>query len=79
MRKCAKECNLKKLCCEEKECRMWIDFEGDLNCTLIAVDKHGPMTLREVAERHHISIVRAKQILDESLRKIKNVIKRAEY
>ena len=58
---------------------MWIDFEGDLNCTLIAVDKHGPMTLREVAERHDISIVRAKQILDESLRKIKNVIKRAEY
>ena len=79
MRECAKRCMLREKCCTESECRMWIDFEGDLNCTLIAVDKHGPMTLREVAERHHISIVRAKQILDESLRKIKNVIKRAEY
>jgi len=79
MRKCAKECSLKKLCCKEEECRMWIDFESDLNCTLIAVDRNGPMTLREIAERHDISIVRAKQILDESLGKIKNVIKRLEY
>ena len=79
MRECAQKCYLEKICCEEKQCRMWIDFEEDKNCTLIAVKKHGPMTLKQIAERHHISIVRAKQILDATLAKIKNVITTASY
>jgi DNA-directed RNA polymerase sigma subunit (sigma70/sigma32) len=58
---------------------MWIDYPEDKNCTLIAVDKHGPMTLKEVAERHQISIVRAKQIIDSTLKKIKNVISTPTY
>ena len=74
MRACAKKCLLREKCCIEDECRMWIDFPEDNNCTLIAVSKHGPMTLKEVAERHHISIVRAKQIVDDTLRKIKSVV-----
>jgi DNA-directed RNA polymerase sigma subunit (sigma70/sigma32) len=32
------------------------------------------MTLKEVAARHHISIVRAKQIVDKTLNKIKSVV-----
>ena len=74
MRDCSKKCLLAATCCEEKECRMWIDYPEDNNCTLIAVDKHGPMTLKEVAARHHISIVRAKQIRDQTLKKIKSVV-----
>ena len=74
MRECAKKCLLREKSCIEDECRMWIDFHEDNNCTLIAVNKHGPMTLKEVAERHHISIVRAKQIVDDTLRKIKSVV-----
>ena len=61
------------------KCRMWIDFEEDKNCTLVAVKKHGPMTLKEIAERHDISVVRAKQILDSTLDKIKNVVSLTSY
>jgi len=74
MRECSKECLVAKKCCVEKDCRMWIDYPEDQNCTLIAIHKHGPMTLKEVAARHHISIVRAKQIVDGTLKKIKSVV-----
>ena len=79
MRECSKKCLIAKRDCAEKECRMWIDFPEDNNCTLIAVNKHGPMTLKEVAERHHISIVRAKQIVDATVAKIKSVVMLDRY
>ena len=78
LRRCAQACLLKDLSCKEKECRMWIDYSEDKNCTLIAVDKHGPMTLDQIAKRHAISIVRAKQILDETLVKLKKTLKSRE-
>jgi len=74
MRDCAKKCLIAQRGCLEEECRMWIDYTPDNNCTLIAVHKNGPMTLKEVAARHHISIVRVKQIVDETLKKIKSVV-----
>jgi hypothetical protein len=74
MRECAKRCMLREKSCSERECRMWIDYPDDKNCTLIGVHQHGPMTLKEIAERHHISIVRAKQIVDETVAKIKSVV-----
>ena len=74
MKECSKRCMLREKGCKETECRLWIDYPEDYNCTLIAVHKHGPMTLKEVAERHHISIVRAKQIVDQTLAKIKSVV-----
>jgi DNA-directed RNA polymerase specialized sigma subunit len=58
---------------------MWIDFPEDNNCTLVAVDKHGAMTLKEIALRHDISIVRVKQIVDQTLAKIKSVVSSAGY
>ena len=73
MRKCAQECRLKRKCCEEEECRYWIDYEDDLNCSLVAVEKHGNMTLREVADRLHVSFVRIKQIEDKALKKLTKV------
>ena len=79
MRDCSKKCLVAKRSCPEKECRMWIDYPEDNNCTLIAVNKHGPMTLQEVALRHHISIVRVKQIVDQTLNKIKSVLKFDRY
>ena len=79
MRECSKRCLLKEKCCAEKECRMWIDYPEDNNCTLIAVDRHGPMTLKEIALRHDISIVRVKQIVDQTLAKIKSVVSSAGY
>ena len=71
MKDCAKKCYLRKKNCGQEECRLWLDYPADHNCTLIAVEKNGPMTLREIAERHNISIVRVKQIADKALLKIK--------
>lgn len=58
-------------CCSEK-CRYWINFPKEENCCLVSIEKNGPMSLREVAERLNISYVRVKQIEDEVLEKIKN-------
>ena len=71
MKECVKKCYQKRSPCQQTECRMHIDYKEDLNCTIIAVKKHGPMTLEEVAKRHHISTVRAKQIIDAILLKLK--------
>jgi len=64
----------KKCCvaCEEKDCRLWINHEKDLNCTLIAIEnnKGDSMTLREVGERMGVSFVRIKQIEDVALKKL---------
>jgi hypothetical protein len=76
MRNCAKECFLTKTNCENRECRLFIEYEEDLNCTILAVNKHGPMTLEEIGRRHHISTVRAKQILDATLIKLKKTLLR---
>ena len=76
MRECVEECFLAKTACQNRECRMNIDYEEDLNCTFIAVKKHGPMTLEEIGKRHHISTVRAKQIVDATLLKLKKTLLR---
>jgi hypothetical protein len=63
----------KKKECKDKECRLWIDFPDEQNCTLIAVYENGPMTLREVAEREHLSFARIKQIETKALKKLKSL------
>ncbi len=73
MKKCVTECLLKQKVCQRSECRMWIDYEEDLNCTLVCVNNNGPLTLREVAKREKLSFVRVKQIQDDAIQKmIKN-------
>ena len=57
-------------CCIQG-CRNWIDYKEDLNCCLISVEKHGQMTLMEVAKRLGVSHVRIKQIQDKALIKLK--------
>jgi len=71
MRDCAAQCYFAKTPCQQSDCRLHLDYEEDLNCTLIAIQKHGPMTLEEIGKRHHVSTVRAKQILDVILLKLK--------
>ena len=71
MNECAKECCRTNKCCKQKECRLWIDYKKDLNCTLVTVNKHGDMTLSEVSKRLGVSIVRVKQIQDNAVRKLK--------
>ena len=67
MNECAKKCVRQSEFCKECGCRMWISYADDLNCTLIAVNKNGKMTLAEAAKRLNLSIVRVKQIQDLSL------------
>ena len=57
--------------CYNKECRNWIDYDEDKNCCLVSIDKHGQMTLMQVAERLSVSHVRIKQIQDKALIKLK--------
>ena len=73
MIECAKLCYLKGSCCKEKDCRLWLDYEEDLNCTVIASKKNPEMTYKEISKRLNISIVRAKQIHDKALQKLKQI------
>ena len=70
--KCFKQCESANESCKEKGCRLWIDYDEDLNCTMVAVNKHpeGNMTLREVADRLGVSFVRIKQIEEKALNKL---------
>ena len=77
MRECMKECYLARKLCDNSECRLYIDYGEDLNCSLIAIKKHGPMTLEEIGKRHGISTVRAKQIIDATLLKLKKTFLKA--
>ncbi len=76
MRECLKECYLAKTSCKNSACRLFIEYEEDLNCTLLAVQKHGPMTLEEIGKRHKVSTVRIKQIVDATLLKLKKTLLR---
>ncbi len=74
MKECAKACYLARTPCAQGECRLHIEYEEDLNCTLIALGRHGPMTLEQIGLRHQISTVRVKQILDATLVKLKKTL-----
>ena len=71
MHQCVRQCYGDRTPCTQNECRLHIDYPEDLNCTLIAVKKHGPMTLEQIGRRHQVSTVRIKQIVDATLRKLK--------
>ena len=70
MKECLKLCKAKDIACPNNDCRMWVDYEEDLNCVHEVVKKNGGMTLREIAKRMGISFVRVKQIQDKALKKI---------
>ena len=70
MRSCKTATIIKNKPCEQCDCRLWIDYKEDLNCTLIAAEKNGPLNLREIADRLGISFVRVKQIQDSAINKL---------
>ena len=70
MRRCARECLGKNKDCKERECRLWIDYPQDRNCTLVAVHKNGAMTLEEVAKRLGYTPARIQQLEKRALQKI---------
>lgn len=70
MKLCAEICLKNNESCCQNECRNWINFDEDLNCVEIAVEKNGPMILHEVAKRLDISYVRVAQIEKVALSKL---------
>ena len=75
MRDCLEKCKKTNKACKQKECRMWINYKEEYNCTLETVERCGQLTLREIADRLGISFVRVKQIEDKALKKIKKKAK----
>ncbi len=73
--KCHEICQNTNKPCEQKECRYWLEYEKDLNCTIVAVNKHGSLTLREVGKRLALSFVRIKQIQDQALKKLNHKVR----
>jgi hypothetical protein len=73
MKPCVTKCYSKNKRCNNKSCRYWINYKEDLNCTFITIEKHGSLTLREIAVRENLSLVRIKQIQDRALVKIKKL------
>lgn len=68
---CKEECKDTNLSCTKNECKHWIEHEQDLNCSLIAIEQNGPMTLEQISVRMGLSLVRIKQIEQSALIKIK--------
>ena len=73
LRECSRKCIRRKKQCKDTVCRLWQDYPDEYNCTLISVYEHGQMTLREVAEREHLSFARIKQIETKALKKLKSL------
>ena len=71
---CMEECRKDKNPCKRENCRYWMSFSDDLNCSLIAAEDHGPMTLEDISKRMGLTLVRVKQIQDEALTKMKKRI-----
>jgi len=72
---CARSCVKSGEDCEEKGCRMWVDYEDDQNCSLVSIYHNGSMTLDEVSKRLKISLVRVSQIEKQAIMKLSKRIK----
>mgnify|MGYP002889232723 CR=1 FL=1 len=52
-----------KVSCDQNTCRHWIDYEEDLNCTIVCARKNdNGLSVREVAKRVGVSYPRISQI-----------------
>ena len=69
--KCNELCEKYKVECPNKECRLWIEFPDDLNCTAVAIKKNSGMILQEVGNRLKLTPSRIKQIESSALKKMK--------
>jgi len=72
---CAKNCLKAENGCAKSDCRMWINYEEDVNCSLVSIYTNGAMTLEEVAKRMELSFVRISQIEKQAIKKLSKRIK----
>jgi len=69
---CSRICMKTKKECSKKDCKYFINYKEEFNCSLVSIHENGRMTLREVGDRLDISFARVKQIESGALKKIKN-------
>lgn len=48
-----------------------MEYSDDLNCSIIAAEDHGPMTLEEISKRMGVTLVQIKNIQDRAIDKVK--------
>jgi DNA-directed RNA polymerase sigma subunit (sigma70/sigma32) len=59
--------------CRKNECRMWIENENSLNCTILAA-RNGPMTLQEIGDVFGVTRMRICQLEKRILKKIESLL-----
>lgn len=74
MKKCSEVCYNNNVKCPFKECKFWIKYKEDLNCSLISIEKNGSMTLKESSKRLGMSYVNIKIIQDIALNKLRKFL-----
>jgi hypothetical protein len=75
MKKCSQKCIDLDTECPNVDCRYWVEHQNSLNCTFIAIEKHGEMDLRSVGDIMGVSFVRIKQIQDKAVQKVNKLLK----
>jgi hypothetical protein len=76
---CKETCKRLDVSCPNSKCKYYIDYEEELNCSLVSIERNGPMTLREVADRLNLSFVRVQQIEERILSKAKEQFNEEDY
>ncbi len=69
--KCYELCQKHQVSCPNKECRLWIEYGEDFNCTTISVRKNGKLIFQEIGKRLRLTPSRIKQIENSALKKMK--------
>jgi len=68
---CQKKCQSNNEECVNNQCRYWINFKPDLNCSMIAIEKNGPMRLESIAKRFNMTVQNLEMIEKKALNKFK--------
>ena len=75
IRPCAKICMDSEIGCPIQDCKHWIDYEKESNCSLGSIYINGNMSLHQIGERLDLSFVRISQIEKKALKRLKLVAK----
>ena len=67
---CYDECKKKKKACTQTDCRLWIDYPKDCNCTEISVQRNDKLVFQEIGDRLKLTPSRVKQIESGALKKL---------
>ena len=76
--KCFEYCENKKLSCQKRTCKYWIEHDEKNNCTVLA-SRDGPMTLQEIGEIFGVTRMRICQIEKKILKTLSSQISKHPY